>query len=104
MKKRKRARPGLEDIRRTLRERLPELRVRYGIKSLGIFGSYVRGEATSRSDLDVLVEFERTPTLFEFAELEEYLTAALGVRVELVSGKALRGARGERVREEVSPL
>ena len=104
MKRPRRVRPSLGDIRRTLREKLPELRVRYGVRSLGIFGSYVRGEATARSDLDVLVEFQLTPTLFEFAELEEHLTTLLRVKVELVTRRALRGARGERILEEVTPL
>jgi predicted nucleotidyltransferase len=104
VKKTSRGRPRLEDIRSMLREKLPELEVRYGVRSLGIFGSYARGEAKSRSDLDVLVEFARTPTLFEFTELEEYLTTLLDVKVELVSRKALRGARGERILEEVTHL
>lgn len=104
VKKTSRGRPRLEDIRSMLRDKLPELEARYGVRSLGLFGSYARGEAKSRSDLDVLVEFARTPTLFEFTELEEYLTTLLDVKVELVSRKALRGARGERILEEVTHL
>lgn len=48
---------------RILRRHLPELREQYHVKSLGIFGSYARGEQRRRSDLDVLVEFDRPPSL-----------------------------------------
>lgn len=104
MKKAAPAKLDLQEIRDILREKLPELRARYSVRLLGLFGSYVRGEQKAQSDLDMLVEFERTPTLFEFAELEEYLTALLGVKVELVSKKALKGARGERILREVIPV
>lgn len=45
------------EIASVLRQHLPELEDRYGVSSLGIFGSYVRGEERDESDLDVLVEF-----------------------------------------------
>jgi predicted nucleotidyltransferase len=45
----------------TLRKHLPEIRKRYGVRSLGIFGFFVRGEQQTHSDLDVLVEFDRAP-------------------------------------------
>ncbi|MBI3913583.1 MAG: nucleotidyltransferase domain-containing protein [Chloroflexi bacterium] len=44
-----------------MRAHLPALRERYAVTSLGVFGSYVRGEQKKRSDLDVLVEFDRAP-------------------------------------------
>ena len=49
-----------KEYARILREHLPELRERYGVESLGLFGSYVRGEENEGSDLDVLVEFSRS--------------------------------------------
>jgi predicted nucleotidyltransferase len=59
-------------LRQTIHERLPELRRRYGIKSLGIFGSHVHGRQTKRSDIDLLVEFDnQVPvTLIGFVALE----------------------------------
>ena len=48
----------LERIVQTLKVMLPELRDRHGVISLGVFGSYVRGEQTPDSDLDLLVEFD----------------------------------------------
>ena len=84
-----------------LREHLPELRKRYGVRSLGVFGSYVRGEETPRSDLDILVEFAQVPDLFKFMDLEDHLRALLRVKVELVSRKALKGSIGGRILSEV---
>lgn len=92
---------SLEEIRRTLKEHLPELAERHKIKSLGVFGSYVRGEAGSDSDVDLLVEFSETPNIFEFMDLEEDLTSLLGRKVDLVTRPALKGNRGDRILREV---
>jgi len=83
---------------------MPELRKRYGVRSLGVFGSYVRGEETPRSDLDILVEFAQAPDLFEFMDLEDHLRALLRVKVELVSRNALKGSIGRRILSEVVTL
>jgi len=95
---------SLDSFISVLRTHLPELRERYGVRSLGIFGSFVRGEETPRSDLDILVEFVEAPDIFRFMDLEDHLKALLGVKVELVSRKALRGSIGRRILSEVVPL
>ncbi len=84
-----------------LRKQMPELAKRYRVKSLGVFGSYVRNEQSRRSDLDILVEFEQAPDLFKFMDLEEYLARQLGVKVDLVPRRALKGEIGERILREV---
>ena len=89
---------------RVLREHLPELKERYGVKSLGIFGSYVRGEAQEGSDLDVLVEFSRTLSLLEFVAVKRHLSELLGIDVDLVMGDALRRRIGKRIMAEVVQL
>jgi predicted nucleotidyltransferase len=99
-----RRQPAFEDIMAALRDRLPELRERYGVRSLGIFGSYVRGEQGKRSDLDILVEFDRVPTLFEFVRLERHLSQQLGVKVDLVMKSALKPTIGRYILEEVVPV
>ncbi len=63
---------------------MPELQEEYGVESLGIFGSYGRGEQGEGSDLDVLVEFSETPTLLDLAGLERHLSDLLGVEADLV--------------------
>lgn len=94
----------LKEILHTLRTQLPDLEKGYGVKSLGVFGSYARGESCGRSDLDLLVEFDRVPTMFEFVRLERYLTAILGVKVDLVMKTALKPEIGKRILSELVPV
>ncbi|MFN0074570.1 MAG: nucleotidyltransferase family protein [Chloroflexota bacterium] len=96
--------PRVEQILRTLRLEMPELQTRYAVESLGVFGSYVRGQNRRRSDLDVLVEFDRAPTMFQFFELREHLTKLLGIEVDLVMKRALKPSIGERILAEVVPV
>jgi uncharacterized protein len=84
-----------------LNQYLPELSKEYNISYLGIFGSYVRGEQKEDSDLDVLVEFSKTPDLFEFIGLKQELSDMLGVKVDLVMKNALKPTIGERILDEV---
>lgn len=84
-----------------LKKQMPELTERYKVKSLGIFGSYVRGEQSRRSDMDILVEFDLPPDLFQFMDLEEHLAKQLGVKVDLVPRRALRGEIGARILNEM---
>ena len=74
---------------RILRQHVPEIKKKYSVSYLGIFGSYVRGEQTSDSDLDILVEFDEKPGLFEYIELEDYLSDLLGLKVDLVMKSGL---------------
>lgn len=84
-----------------LREVFPTLQERYHVSRVGLFGSYVRGEARKDSDADILVEFSEPIGLLKFLELESYLSDALGVRVDLVSRKALKPMIGARILKEV---
>jgi len=97
--------PGLKgkaaEFAAVLRDHLPDLRERYGVESLGIFGSYVRGEEEEDSDLDVLVEFSGTIGLFGFVGFNNDLSDMLGIKVDLVMKGALRRRIGKRVLEEV---
>ncbi len=94
-----------ESIVATLRSVLPELRQRYGVRRLALFGSFARGEPTSDSDLDLLVEFDDRPlTLLQFITLEEELSDLLGVNVDLVERSALKPHIGERVLQELVPV
>jgi predicted nucleotidyltransferase len=96
------ARRELARFKRTLHKHLPELQARYDVKSLGVFGSYVRGEAKKSSDLDVLVELgEDRLSLFKFIELENYLSDLLGIKVDLVERQTLKPAIGQRIIAEV---
>lgn len=75
----------------SLRDLMPELRERFGVSGLWVFGSYARGDQSASSDLDVLVEFDRRGiSLFEFVGLEQELGDRLGLRVDLVERDAIR--------------
>ncbi len=84
-----------------LRSNLPDLEKRYRVKTLGVFGSFIRGEQHSKSDLDLLVEFYDPPSLLKFIELEYYLSDLLGMKVDLVMKDALKPAIGKRILREV---
>jgi len=83
---------SLVSILSQLKKMLPLLRARYHVRTLEVFGSYVRGEAGSESDLDLLVTFNDVPTLFQFIALENYLSDNLGVQVDLVMKDSLKPA------------
>lgn len=80
---------------------LPELKRKYPIKYIGVFGSYVRGEQSASSDLDVLVEFNGSITLLGYARLENELSDKLGIKVDLVSKTALKPRIGKHILSEV---
>jgi hypothetical protein len=92
------------DILKTLAAHREELQQRYRVKELGVFGSVVRGEQKGTSDVDILVEFEKPIGFFTFLELEEYLSTLLGVKVDLVSKKALKPNIGRYILQEAIPV
>jgi uncharacterized protein len=67
-----------------------ELRTRYGISELSLFGSVARDEAGEESDVDVLVSFHTTPSFTSFMELKFELEERLGTRVDLVTRSGLK--------------
>jgi uncharacterized protein len=91
----------IDQIIMKLRENKPVLEEKYNVKTLGVFGSYVRGEQKEGSDLDILVEFQEPVGLFKFMELEEFLGKNTGVKVDLVSKKALKPRIGKYILDEV---
>jgi hypothetical protein len=68
----------------------PEVEEKFKVKSMGLFGSYVKGEQKDTSDLDILVDFYEPISLFRFVELEDFLSQQLGVKVDLVMRDALK--------------
>lgn len=79
----------LNEIRHILAQHKAELRARFGVRRLAIFGSYTRAEATPLSDVDILVELER-PMGWEIVDLHDELEELLGMPVDLVTEGALR--------------
>jgi predicted nucleotidyltransferase len=81
---------GIEEIKSEIRKSMPILRDRYKVKTIGVFGSYIRGEQGKRAEIDILVDFYETIDLFTFIELEEFLTENLGIKVDLVMKDTLK--------------
>ena len=96
----------LIEIRWILEKEKPFLAEKYGLKEIGVFGSYVRGEEREDSDLDILVEFEKPLRLdlIGFIELENYLNDKLGIKVDLAMKDGLKPRIGERILAEVVPV
>ncbi|HED00939.1 MAG TPA: nucleotidyltransferase [Proteobacteria bacterium] len=90
-----------KEIIKIIRNRKPELESRYGVQRLGLFGSYVREKQRKRSDIDILVTFNRDIDLFDFLDLREYLESQLSIKVDLVMESALKPAIGKRILSEV---
>jgi predicted nucleotidyltransferase len=83
-----------------LRQQKKSLAERYGVESLEVFGSYVRGEQKPGSDLDLLVTFQEEPSLLTFIRIENDLSDALGVKVDLVMKDSLKPAIGKNILRE----
>ena len=79
----------LNEALKVLREHKRELREKFGVKEIQIFGSYVRGDQKERSDIDLIVDFEDIPDLLEFIGLERRLEEILGVKVDLLTQESL---------------
>ncbi len=92
---------ALNDILEQLRLAKSQLRQRYPIAYMGVFGSYVRNEADEKSDLDILVDFNGPISFFQYLDMEEELSSILGVPVDLVERKALKPFIGKRILAEV---
>ena len=89
-----------EMLKDTLADHKQEIRDRFKVEEIGIFGSYVRKEQKKKSDLDVLVSFSETIDLFMFGQLENYLSDILGVKVDLVMKDSLKPRLKDRILNE----
>ena len=83
-----------------LRRRDREIKERFQVKRIGLFGSFARGEETDTSDVDIMVEFEQ-PTFDNFMKLAFFLEDLLGRKVELVTPDSLSPYIATYVKDEV---
>jgi predicted nucleotidyltransferase len=81
---------GIENIKKILTEHKDELREKYRVTAIGIFGSYVRGEQKKKSDIDILVVFDEPISLLDLVGAENYLSDLLNMKVDLVPKEDLR--------------
>lgn len=83
-----------------LKEHITELQSKYSVDAFYLFGSYARDEQTDNSDIDILVDFKKTPDLLTFIELEELLSNSLQKHVDLVPRRKLKLAIKEQILNE----
>ena len=88
---------SIKEIRTIIRRHQDVLAERYGVRVVGLFGSYVRKEQRRRSDIDLLAEILRPISLLELVGAELYLSEMLGVKVDLVPKRNVR----EELREAI---
>jgi len=94
----------IDQIRSILSQNRAEIRRRFKAEILGIFGSYSRGEASGKSDIDLLVHFKKGASLFGWAGLVNYLEDMLGVSVDVVPEKSLKKELKEQVYRDLIEL
>ncbi len=91
---------NLEEIKRILAEHKEEIREKYGVIIMGVFGSYVRSEQKETSDIDILIEIEK-PIGLKYFELWDHLEKLLGCEVDFVRMKLLREEIKDGILKEV---
>lgn len=79
------------NVLKALKSREDEIRQKFGVKKIGVFGSFVRGEERKRSDVDVLVEFKAGHSTFDnYMELKFFLEKLFGKKVDLITSTSVR--------------
>ncbi len=91
----------LEEIKNILEAHKEKLKERFGVKEIGIFGSYVRGEQTEKSDVDILVDFYELSDVFDLLRLERSLRRLLRCKVDVVRKQAIREELRDKILSEV---
>lgn len=88
------------DVIRILQAHRPELAEQFGVRTLALFGSVARDEATAHSDVDVLVEFDRPVGFFGLFALQDHLAQLLGRPVDVGTPDSLKPRLRERILAE----
>ncbi|MGD0282345.1 MAG: nucleotidyltransferase family protein [Dissulfurispiraceae bacterium] len=91
----------LDEIKKIIDEHRLELREKYKISEIGVFGSYVRGEQKEKSDVDILVVFEEPISLLDLVGAENYISDLVGTKVDLLPKKDVRHELKEIILNEV---
>ena len=80
---------NLDEIIKILREKKDYLETNLGVKKLKVFGSFAEGTQDSDSDLDLIVEFKNTPTMFEVVKIEDEISKMVSVDVDLLTEESI---------------
>lgn len=94
------SKPNKKEITQILRENAPYMTSEYGVKRIGLFGSYAKDTPTETSDVDLVVEFDR-PIGFRFVEFVEYLENLLGKNVDVLTPAGIQGIRIDHIAKSI---
>ena len=94
---------SIAQIRKKIEALKPNLEEKFQVETIGVFGSYSRGEQTKKSDVDILVEFAKDAHigLLKYVELEIFLSEQLGIKVDLVAKGGLKPSLKDAILSEV---
>jgi predicted nucleotidyltransferase len=76
----------------------------HGAKRIGVFGSYARGDMSSESDIDILVEFSERKSLLDIVGIEQELSESLGIKVDLLTEKSISPYLIDRIKKETTVI
>jgi predicted nucleotidyltransferase len=77
---------------------------KYGVRKIGLFGSYARGEERTDSDLDVLVDFKERKSLLTLVRIERELSEHIGVKVDLLTEQAISPYLVEKIKADLKVI
>ena len=92
--------PTKEETINILKKELPYLKAFFGVKRIGLFGSFSKGIQREDSDVDIIVEFEK-PIGLKFVELADYIEYILGKKVSLLTPEGIKSIRIKNVAEDI---
>lgn len=87
-------------ILKKLRESYAHLSSEYGVKRIGLFGSYAKDIQDERSDIDIIAEFE-APIGLKFVEFTEYLETIMGKKTDVLTPAGVEGIRNQKIAQEI---
>ncbi|MFA5858235.1 MAG: nucleotidyltransferase family protein [Elusimicrobiota bacterium] len=91
----------LDEIKTVITTHKAELQEKFKVKTIGVFGSYVRGDQRADSDVDILVDFSGSVGLITYGGLERHLSELIGNKVDLVHKSGLKPFIGQQILAEV---
>ena len=89
-----------DNIKEILRKQYPYLASEYGVKKIGLFGSYAKGKQTEKSDIDIIAEFER-PIGLKFMEFTEYLEKILGRKTDVLTPEGVKSIIIKKIADDI---
>ena len=93
---------SIDEIIAYLRKNRKYFHDRFGVTSMGIFGSFIRGEQTSSSDIDIIIEMEKTKkSIHSFLQLKRFIEKEIERKVDLGFEHSLKPAIREKIKEQI---